>query len=216
MKIINQSWGWERKPEAPLETIEEAGRTCYKTEDKITKDSAEKFVRMILKRGHESVIEHVSASVRLVTNRGVTHELVRHRPCSFSQESTRYVNYGGKDIEFIHPVWMRNKNIHDIANNYDKAELIWFRAMGDAEGRYVALLDCGWLPEQAREVLPNSLRTEIVVTANLREWRHIFKLRTSKAAHPQMRALMRDCLAGFQEAVPVIFDDIVYGHAISA
>lgn len=209
MKIIEQSWQWAQKPIMPLETIEMAGRTCYKSEDQITKESAEKFVRMIIKRGHESVIEHVSASVRFITNRGVTHELVRHRLCAFSQESTRYVNYGGDDIEFIRPVWMEASDQEQAAwQDYGTPEFIWFLSMGESETRYKTLLESGWRPEQAREVLPNSLKTEIVVTANLREWRHILKLRTSNAAHPQIRALMRDCLGGFQEVVPVIFDDI--------
>lgn len=204
MKAIEQYWEWCQKPVMPLEMIEMAGRTCYKSEDQITKESAEKFVRMILKRGHESVIEHMSASVRFVTNRGVTHELVRHRLCAFSQESTRYVNYGGDDIEFILPVWAPDP---DDVQDFHPIE-IWQDAMIEAEKNYKDLLEHGWRPEQAREVLPNSLKTEIVTTANLREWRHIFRLRTSNAAHPQMRALMRSCLAGFQEAVPVLFDDI--------
>ncbi len=205
MKIIDQSWEWSQKPIMPLETIEMAGRTCYKSEDRITQESAEKFTRMIVKRGHESVIEHASASIRFITNRGVTHELVRHRLCAFSQESTRYVNYGGSDIQFIRPVWMDKGT--DTAKNYTPAELNWIMAMEKAEGAYKTLLKQGWRPEQAREVLPNSLKTEIVVTANLREWRHIFKLRTSKAAHPQIRTLMSDCLNGFRQGIPVLFTD---------
>ena len=205
MRIINQSWEWVQKPVMPLEIIEMAGRTCYKSEGLITKDSSEKFVRMILKRGHNSVIEHVSASVRFITNRGVTHELVRHRLCAFSQESTRYVNYWGSDIQFIRPVWA--PAVADCVDRYDPI-IEWEEAMERAEKSYKRLIDDGWRPEQAREVLPNSLKTEIVVTANLREWRHIFRLRTSKAAHPQMGSLMLDCLAGFKNAIPVLFDDI--------
>jgi len=198
MKIIEQSWDWVQKPELSLEIIEEAGRTCYKSEDRITKDSAKKFVSMILKRGHESVIEHVSASVRFITNRGVTHELVRHRLCAFSQESTRYVNYGGKDIEFIRPVWFDTTN--------KALQFKWHAAMEDCEFRYNDLLQNGWRPEQAREVLPNSLKTEIVMTCNLREWKHVLTLRCSQKAHPQIRALMLDCLSGFQATIPVLFD----------
>jgi len=201
MKIIDQSWGWEQKPTFPLEIIEAAGRTCYKSESAITENSAKKFVEMIIKRGHESVLEHASASVRFITNRGVTHELVRHRLCVFSQESTRYVKYDG-GMEFIKPVWRIN-------STYDReAHRHWVMAMESSERYYQRLLDMGWRPEQAREVLPNSLKTEIVVTANLREWKHIFTLRTSKAAHPQIRELMIDCLKGFREAIPVIFDNI--------
>jgi thymidylate synthase (FAD) len=207
MKIINQSWSWIQKPTLPLEIIEKAGRTCYKSEDKITNESSKKFVQMILKRGHESVIEHISASVKFITNRGVTHELVRHRLCAFSQESTRYVNYGGEDIEFIKPIWAPDVN-HPGFGPFDPIE-IWEEAMLDTEISYNRLLKNGWRPEQAREVLPNSLKTEIVVTANLREWRHIMKLRTSKAAHPQIRALMIDCLEnGFKKEFPVLFEDI--------
>jgi len=203
MKIIDQSWAWVQKPVLPLHILETAGRTCYKSESKITDDSAKKFIQMILARGHESVIEHVSASVRFITNRGVTHELVRHRLCAFSQESTRYVNYGGDDIEFIRPVWIENgyDEQGDAFNTFIDACLI-------SEKNYNQLLSFGWRPEQAREVLPNSLKTEIVVTANLREWRHIFKLRTSIAAHPQIRELMTDCLNGFKSEIPVLFDDI--------
>jgi thymidylate synthase (FAD) len=199
MQIIEQSWAWAQKPVLPLVVIEAAGRTCYKSEDRITDDSARKFVSMVLKRGHESVIEHVSASVRFITNRGVTHEMVRHRLCAFSQESTRYVNYGGSAIQFVKPVWFDGATY--VARD------IWESAMTEAEEAYDGLLKCGWRPEQAREVLPNSLKTEIVVTANLREWRHIFKLRCSPAAHPQMRALMCSCLIGFREAIPVLFCD---------
>lgn len=207
MKIINQTWEWVQKPKLPLEIIESAGRTCYKSEDKITSSSAKKFTQMVLKRGHESVIEHVSASVRFITNRGVTHELVRHRICAFSQESTRYVNYGGDDIQFIRPVWFPNEITR--TTNLRTVEMNWVLAMEKSESFYKLLLQQGWRPEQAREVLPNSLKTEIVVTANLREWRHIFKLRTSKAAHPQIRELMRSCLEGFKRRIPVIFEDIL-------
>jgi thymidylate synthase (FAD) len=206
MKIINQNWEWIQKPNLPLEIIEQCGRTCYKSEDKITANSAEKFVKVILKNGHESVIEHVSASVRFITNRGVTHELVRHRLCAFSQESTRYVKYDD-NMEFILPVWCKNRTTQDAAAYHKDDEFQWFMAMEDVERRYIKLLQNGWRPEQAREILPNSLKTEIVVTANLREWRHIFKLRTTKAAHPQIRELMRSCLKGFKKEIPVLFDD---------
>lgn len=209
MKVIKQSYEWMQLPQWPCRHIEYAGRTCYKSEDKMDKESAEKFVKMVLKRGHESVIEHVSASIKFITNRGVTHELVRHRLCAFSQESTRYVNYGGKEIEFIEPVWFEGEDFQAIEAPR-LAMLRWIKSLEESELAYNQLLKYDWRPEQAREVLPNSLKTEIVVTANMREWRHIFRLRTSKAAHPQMRALMRDCLKGFQKKIPVLFDDITY------
>ena len=201
MKIIDQSWAWVQKPVLPLEIIEAAGRTCYKSEDNITPASAVRFVKTILKNGHESVIEHAGASVRFITNRGVTHELVRHRLCAFSQESTRYVRYDG-NMEFIQPV----------ANTRADSYLVFKQSCEAAERAYQNLLSLGWRPEQAREVLPNALKTEIVVTTNLREWRHIFKLRTSKKAHPQIRALMLSCLKGFQTDIPVLFDDIDGGE----
>lgn len=199
MQLIDQSWGWMLRPTEALERIEEAGRTCYQSTDKITEDSAKKFAEMLMKHGHESVIEHVNASVNFVTNRGVTHELVRHRLCAFSQESTRYVRYDG-NMEFIRPVWFKDSPVYQ--------QKVFIDACLRAEDYYTKLLAKGWRPEQAREVLPNALKTEIVVTANLREWRHIFKLRTSKAAHPQIRSLMLDCLEGFTKVVPVIFDYI--------
>lgn len=221
MIIIEQSWSWEQKPSAEsLALIERAGRTCYKSEDKITPESAPTFAAMVLGRGHESVIEHAGATVRIVTDRGVTHELVRHRLAAYSQESTRYCNYGGNHIQFIRPVWVDWSGIYppyepitvEAFLNEDlddlPADSAWVRAMLDSERSYNHLLDEGWRPEQARSVLPNSLKTEIVMTANLREWRHVFRLRAAKAAHPQMRELMQDMLAGFRAAVPVIFDDI--------
>lgn len=200
MKLIEQSWQWAQKPANPLECIESAGRTCYKSEDKITPGSAEKFARMLMKSGHESVIEHVVAGVRFITNRGVTHELVRHRLAAYSQESTRYVNYGGEEMAFIRPVWWEQSTPQQKGH--------FEQACKDAERHYNALLSLGWKPQEAREVLPNALKTEIVITANLREWRHIFRLRTSKAAHPQIRVLMRDCLKGFQQQIPVLFDNM--------
>jgi len=200
MKIITQSWDWVQKPTKTLQIIEKAGRTCYKTENKITDDSANKFVKMILDVGHESVIEHVYMSIRFITNRGVTHELVRHRLCSFSQESTRYVTYTG-NMEFIKPVWWKDAT--------KEQKDIFIEACNYAENYYLQLLNLGWKAQQAREVLPNALKTEIVVTANVREWRHIFKLRCSKAAHPQIRELMIDCLKSCQKDIPIIFDNIL-------
>ncbi len=201
MKIIEQSWEWLQKPAFPLQIIEKAGRTCYKSEKRITEDSAAKFVKTILDLGHETVIEHSHASVRFITNRGVTHELVRHRLCSFCQESTRYVKYDN-DMEFIKPVWW------DDPNYPEERKELWKSAMQQAEDNYLAALKLGDKADQAREFLPHSLRTEIVATANLREWRHVFSVRCTKEAHPQIRKLMCDCLKGFSEAIPVVFDDL--------
>lgn len=200
MEIIEQCWEWVLKPVDALMTIEKAGRTCYKSESNIGEGTAEVFARKILDLGHESVIEHISASVRFVTNRGVTHELVRHRLCSYSQESTRFVSYSGK-MQFIRPVWWKDWS--------DEERSSWAKALAASEEGYIKLLELGSKPEQAREVLPNSLKTEIVVTANLREWRHMFQLRCSTKAHPQIRHLMIDCLQGFQKEIPVLFDGLL-------
>jgi len=196
----------------PLEILEAAGRTCYKSEDKITEGSAEKFVRMIIKRGHLSVIEHAYMSVRFICDRGVTHEIVRHRLAAYSQESTRYCNYKG-GVTFILPPWIRlpegnyhEEDVNDLFPEYCP-EYDWFNAMLYTEVKYQTLVSA-WSPQQARSVLPNSLKTEIVMTANLREWMHVFKLRTSKAAHPQMRELMVPLLEEVKTLVPVVFDNI--------
>ena len=197
----------------PLETIEVAGRTCYKSEDKITKGSAEKFVKMIIKRGHLSVIEHAYMSVRFICDRGITHEIVRHRLAAYSQESTRYCNYKG-GVTFVIPPWIRDINCGEYKFEDPlflpcSSSKVWFHAMLDAEIDYIDLLELGWSPQQARSVLPNSLKTEIIMTANLREWMHVFSLRTSKTAHLQMRELMIPLLEEMKILVPIIFDDIV-------
>ena len=186
--------------EQVLLKLERCGRTAYKSEDKITTGSAEKFIAGILKRGHESVIEHVSISVRFICDRGVTHELVRHRLVAYTQESTRYCDYAKKGVTFIRPFFWQVD-----ALQYS----LWQDAMRQAETTYNLLIENGATPQEARSVLPNSLKTEIVATANLREWRHIMKLRTSEAAHPQMRELMIPLLADFTRLLPVIFGDIV-------
>jgi len=211
MKIIKPSVKLIWITPNPLQRIEEAGRTCYKSESRITKDSAEKFVRMILKRGHESVLEHAVASMRFICDRGVTHELVRHRIASYSQESTRYCNYSGKDIEFIKPIFwsdeMREGSEHGLTYINDKYAF-WEAAMEDSEKAYNYLIEQGATPQEARSVLPNSLKTEIVVTMNFREWRHFFKLRCAKTAHPQMQEVANMALEIFKKEVPVIVEDI--------
>ena len=193
-----------------LENIERIGRVCYKSEDAIHPGSAEQFIRNIITRGHESVIEHESISVRVVCDRGVSHEIVRHRIASYSQESTRYCNYTrdkfGSQLVCIDIATGFRYNLEDPADRkkYD----IWTKAMEAAEGFYFQLIEAGARPEEARSVLPNSLKTEIVMTMNLREWRHFFRLRTAPAAHPQMREAADMLLAAFQAELPVIFDDL--------
>jgi thymidylate synthase (FAD) len=183
-----------------LKKLELIGRTCYKSEDRITADSAPKFVKMLIDRGHHAMLEHCSISVKFVVDRGVSHELVRHRLCSFAQESTRYCNYGNDDkgITVIEPLFFK-----------DKPEWhTWQCAMDVCEGTYLSLLKNGASPQEARSVLPNSLKTEIVITANLREWRTIFTQRTAAVAHPQMQEVMRPALTAFKSLIPVVFDDI--------
>lgn len=187
-----------------LKSLERAGRTCYKSEDRITSGSAVKFARMIVHEvKHHSVIEHFSFSVRFVIDRGVSHELVRHRLCAFSQESTRYCNYSkqkfGEEITVVEPCFFEAD---------DERGIVWNRACSEAEDSYFHLLASGATPQEARSVLPNSLKTEIVVTTNLREWRHILTLRTGKAAHPQIREVMIPLLEDLKERIPVIFEDI--------
>lgn len=185
--------------------------------------SAQKFVRQLIKRGHEAMLEHGGATVRFVTNRGVTHELVRHRVASFGQESTRYVKYDG-EMEFIRPVWFQTDcepltewGVPGQPPYTPQAEASFAMYCAGVESQYKRLIDLGWRPEQAREVLPNSLKTEIVITANYREWRHIMKLRaigTTGKPHPQMQALMLPLLAEFKEKLPVLFENINFGGEV--
>lgn len=186
-----------------LKNIEVCGRTCYKSEDLITDASAVEFVKNILKKGHESVIEHGSVTVRIVCDRGVSHEIVRHRIASYSQESTRYCNYQkdkfGSELTFIKPLFWK-----DGSTEYQ----IWHDTLQKAEEAYMQLINMGAKPQEARSILPNSLKTEIVATMNLREWRHFFKLRTSALAHPQMREIAGMILKEFQKLIPIVFDDI--------
>lgn len=186
-----------------LKKLEMCGRVCYKSEENITTESATKFIGNILKSGHESVLEHEKVSVRIVCDRGVSHEIVRHRIASYSQESTRYCNYSkdkfNGELTFIKPCFWNEDDI-----KYQK----WLEAMQNVENMYLDLMAEGALAQEARSILPNSLKTEIIVTMNLREWRHFFKLRTSERAHPQMREVAIMILKQFKERVPVVFNDI--------
>lgn len=189
---------------AILEKLEIIGRVCYKSEDKIMKESAQKFIGNIINRGHESVIEHEKISVRIICDRGVTHEIVRHRIASYSQESTRYCNYNkekfGKELTFIKPsFWDEDDSLYKI----------WLNHMQEVEKCYNSMIETGASPQEARSVLPNSLKTEIIVTMNLREWRHFFKLRTAERAHPQMREVACQILREFQERIPILFDEFI-------
>lgn len=182
--------------------IERIARTCYKSEKSDSETG--RLVKSLIKRGHDAMLEFVDMTVRFVTNRGVTHELVRHRMASFAQESTRYVKYNG-DMEFIEPVW--------IGGECDKGYMRFIGSCQDAELYYNRLImESGWTPEQAREVLPNAVATTVVMKANLREWRHVFRLRalgTTGRPHPQMKALMMPLLEECKRRVPCVFWDLV-------
>lgn len=192
-----------------LKKIERIGRCCYHSEDKITADgeSAKKFVSQLITRGHESVLEHVSATVEFICDRGISHEIVRHRLASYTQESTRYCNYA--DFErfpdgcvFIEPCFFPEK---DDLNVYKT----WHTACWDSEFEYLQLIKLGRTPQEARTVLPNSLATKLYVTANFREWRHILKLRCGAGANPQIKEIMLPLAAEFKSKIPIIFDDVV-------
>lgn len=203
MKIIEQSYRilWN-----PGDVIEQAARTCYRSEDKITENgSSDKLIKdLLVARGHAAMLEHSVLSVEFVTDRAIANELERHRLCSFAQESTRYCNYSkdkfGGELTFIKPEWNDGW--------YQFGAALWSSTCYTAERYYKALLEGGLKPEDARCVLPLSLATKLVMTTNYAEWRHILKLRTAKGAHPQMRALMIPLLKELQEKIPVIFDDI--------
>lgn len=192
-----------------LKHLELCGRVCYKSEEKISDGTAEKFIASIVKQGHEAVIEHCNVTVKFVCDRGISHEIVRHRLASYCQESTRYCNYSkdgfGGEITVILPCFF-DTGMGSASNSLLYEE--WKTACERAERSYFKLLDMGATPQQARSVLPNSLKTEVVMTANLREWRHFLKLRCSKAAHPQMREVACVLLKEFQNRIPVLFDDI--------
>lgn len=189
--------------QAILRHLEIVGRTCYKSENLITGTSAETFVRKLISRGHEAIIEHESISVRFICDRGVSHELVRHRVASYAQESSRFCNYSkaqfNSEITVIKPCFLLEGT---------EAYRQWEWTMHRAECAYFDLLGIGLSPQEARCVLPNSLKTEVVMTANLREWRTVLRLRCSKAAHPQMREVMLMLLEKLHSLIPVVFDDI--------
>lgn len=205
MKIINADVEFITPIDgaAILKRLEQCGRVCYKSEAKITDTSAPAFVAGIIKRGHEAVLEHCSFTVKFICDRGVSHEIVRHRVASYCQESTRYCNYSkegfGSEITVIKPCFL-----HPYTDGFN----LWEEGCLFAEQTYFNLLECGCSPQEARSVLPNSLKTEVVMTANIREWRHFLKLRCSPAAHPQMREVALILLEKVHTLIPVCFDDI--------
>ena len=189
-----------------LRLIEEIGRSCYHSEDKMDNEgeSAKRFIAGLIKRGHESVLEHSMLTVNFRVDRGISHQIVRHRLCAFTQESTRYCNYADLEkypdgVKFVHPVFFP----------YDTPEYVeWLKACEDSEFWYFQAIKRGARPEEARTMLHESTATSLTVTTNYREWRHILQLRTSKAAHPQIRQVMCPLLHELQDRIPIIFDDI--------
>lgn len=231
IEIMGEAVYSDRPERNPHELIERAGRICYKTESKATLESAKKFIAARIKDGHHSVLEHSAITVKIICDRGVTHEIVRHRLVAYSQESTRYCNYAKDDeISVIEPFFfdafesrkkIRLPTVDEsyvpgtklpegrycivLMNSLD----VWFLTCLWTQWGYMILIkEFGKSPQQARSVLPNSLKTEIVMTANIREWRHILKLRTSKAAHPQMREIMVPLLAELSRLLPILFDNL--------
>ena len=201
----------ELNGEEILKHIERCARVCYKSEDRITDGSAEKMVAALIRSGHEAMLEHYSFTVKFICDRGIANELVRHRIASFAQESSRYCCYAkdkfGKELTFINPCFWEPDS-----DNYAR----WFHEMDEAEKTYLAMIESGATPEQARDILPTSIKTEIVMTANLREWRHFFKLRAEGVTgkpHPQMLEITIPLLKELKQKVPVVFDDIMSEEA---
>ena len=214
--------------------IELAGRTCYKSEDRMTDESAAKFVANIVKNGHEAMLEHASMTVLFTVDRGVSHELVRHRLASFAQESTRYCNYSqskfGNEIAVIEPIFFRQiseeykrilngayEDVNDALSNIRMTDAIkryarWYETCKSSEHGYFQMIELGATPQEARSVLPNSLKTDIIVTANMREWRHILALRAAGVTgkpHPQMSEVMIPLAGELAEYMPELFGDIL-------
>ena len=190
-----------------LQKIEIAKRICYQSEDRITQDSYLASAADLIARGHEAMLEHASISVLFTIDRGVANEVTRHRIASFAQSSTRYCNFSqdkfGNEITVIRPCFLRNGTVA-----YDE----WYESCAVAEQKYFSLLRIGMKPEEARDVLPISTMTKLVMTANLREWRHFFKLRavgTTGKPHPQMLQVTVPLLGDFKKIIPVVFNDLV-------
>ena len=199
-----------------LKHIEKIARTCYKSEDLINDESAEKMIKKLIKMNHLAMIEHASVSVLFTCDRGVTHEIVRHRVASYAQESTRYVNYSkdkfGNEIGYIDiagGIALDTKMKDLPVETIDAIISEWHQACIDAEKHYMKMLELGATPQIARSVLNNSTKSDINVTMNLREWRHFFELRCDTPAHPQMRELVIPLLKEMSEVIPIVFDDLV-------
>lgn len=204
-----------------LKFIEKVARTCYKSEDKITEDgsSAVKMVSNLVKSGHEAMLEHGGMTVKFTVDRGISHEIVRHRIASFAQESTRYCNYSkgkfGGELTFIQPPFVSDEDVEkwysENENEWWKIPTVqwnWLMSANIAEENYLECINKDLPPQLARDILPTSLKTEVVMTANWREWRHFLKLRAAKDAHPQMQEVAVPLLYKMNDTIPVLFHDI--------
>lgn len=219
MKVIEPSYTIERIDSADtiIRLLEAAARNCYKSEKETTIKEAKEFLSTkIMDSGHHSVIEHISITVRIICDRGISHELVRHRIASFSQESTRYCNYGkgkhGNELTLIRPFFWEPEegDCLKVRAHKNQQRMRWSDSMKQVEKIYMQMIQDKVPPQEARSVLPNSLKTEVIMTTNLRSWRNFFQQRVAPAAHPQMRQIAQPMLDDFKIRVPLIFDDISY------
>jgi len=188
-----------------MKNLERACRTCYRSEDKITEESYKTLLKNCINRGHESILEHEKITIRMICDIGVYKDLTRHRHASFSIESTRYCNYG-KDkfenqIKFIKPV-----NIEEGTEIYEE----WKKSLEEIEKHYIKMVELGATPDQMRMILPHSTAALVTMTANIREWKHIFSLRCTKHAHPAVEQVMIPLLLHFKKHMPEIFENIEY------
>ena len=187
-----------------MKRIERACRTCYRSEGKITEDSYKNLIKNCITRGHESVLEHEKVTVRIYSDIGSYKDLTRHRFASFSVESTRYCSYDqdkyGNEIKFINPVYIEDKKVYEL----------WQKTMQEIEKNYIEMKKLGATTDMCREVLPHSTAAEYTMTANIREWKHIFSLRANNHVHPSIRQIMIPLLKYFQKEMPEIFGDVEY------
>ena len=186
-----------------LKHLERCARNCYKSEDKIMDESAPKMIKKLIDLGHEAMIEHFSISLKIIADTGVLKDITRHRLVSFAVESTRYCLYAkdkfGNEISVMKPV-----HIPEGSPEYE----VWLNCMKDIEKAYLKMAELGCKADACRMVLPHSTKAEIIMTANLREWRHVLRLRTAPAAHPTVQQIMKMVLREFKKNIPVVFDDI--------
>jgi thymidylate synthase (FAD) len=209
MKIVDATYGFVTPlPDLMYSIIklESIGRVSHKSEDQMDENSVGPFLKGLISKHHESVLEHASATVMIRCNRGVSHELVRHRMASFTQESTRYCNYSkGKfdgELTFINPKAFDWKSDSGYMTR-------WTNLMKSAEDNYLAMISEGCTPQEARDILPTALKTDVIITANIREWRHILSIRSTKDNHPQMREIMVPLLFDFDKGIPFLFEDLL-------